>query len=172
MGVEKTMQHEDELGGAPAEDPIAREPQHVPLAAMLSERERRRAAERKLESLKSQPFQAPPMEDAFEALNSRFHRSENEARARHGGEAVDAARAWTERRMRDDPHFARAVMSHRDPYAYAVERHAAEGKAEPPENSAPTAAATPRSLVSAPSAGGAAHVPVGPGQAFDALFNR
>jgi hypothetical protein len=28
----------------------------------------------------------------------------------------------------------------------------------------------PRSLVSAPSAGGAAHVPQGPGQAFDALF--
>ncbi len=163
-------------GAASAEGGAAREARQVPLSAMISERERRRAAERELEALRAERGSVPHEAGggAFEALNARFHHSEGEARGRHGEAAVDAARAWTARRMQDDPAFARAVLSHEDPYAFAIERHAAQGKAEVRSDpqSRKEAPSPPRSLVSAPSAGGAAHTPVGPGQAFDALFRR
>jgi hypothetical protein len=179
--------HDAENGGRPAAD--ARERQtpgdepagpQVPLAAVLSERERRRAAEKALEALRAQVAAAPEghQGDPLDALNARFQRSERAARQRHGEAAVDAARTWVEARMRQDHAFAREILAHADPYDLAVVAHAREGRGTAPreaEEAQPQGEpkpAPPRSLVSQPSAGGAAHTPIGPGQAYDALFNR
>ena len=135
----------------------------VPLSAMLGERERRQAAERELAALRAQAEAGEAAPD-LEALNARFHESEAAARTRHGDALVDAVQAWASRRMAEDADFARAVLAHEDPYAMAV---AWSGEAPEAE-----CAPAPRSLVAAPSAGGAAYTPVGPGQAFDAVFRR
>lgn len=118
------------------------------------------------------------------AISQRF------AEQQHGKEAVDQALAWGVERCNADPHFNAQVKSSPDPVGFAIEQYrrdqiasqvdlsefqkfqawqAAQAATQP----APVAETPPppRSLASLPSSGGAAHVPTGPGQAFDTLFN-
>lgn len=117
------------------------------------------------------------------AISQRF------AEQQHGKEAVEQALEWGRQRCAADQHFNAQVMSNPDPVGFALTQYqreqiasqvdlsefqkfqawqAAQAEAQPvPVAEIPT---PPRSLASLPSSGGAAHVPVGPGQAFDTLF--
>lgn len=113
-------------------------------------------------------------------LNTRLDLSEDMARERHGDELVDKARDWAIQRFKENPAYHAEVLSKRNPYAHVVaefQRHDAlnrigdpsridaflaweaaqaqlaatpPGAAPPP----PSPAIPPRSLASAPSAGG------------------
>ena len=167
-------------------------PAHAPVAALQAERRRRQAAERERDALLAQlngaetdeaPDEADPEEeidgteenpafdDAFDALNAHLNASEEIARSRFGDAAVDAAETWAEQALAQDPALAAEVLTHGDPYAFALglAMAAQEG---PGERGGGRGAGPPRSLISAPSAGGPAHVPSGPGQAYDALFSH
>lgn len=115
----------------------------------------------------------------------------------HGKEAVDQAVQWGFERCDTDPVFNAQVRNSQDPIGYVVERYQREtalskigdpkeveaflawktSQGAPPAQSAapayapaPPVVAPPRSLASATSAGGAATIPVGEGQAYDSLF--
>lgn len=194
------------------------EPGHVPISALLDEREKRQAMERELATLRAaQPKPAAPeppdpnldpaaaqqwQQAQLEqyALNTRLDVSEDLARVKHGDEVVDKAREWTRQRMEASPSFRDEVLSNRNPYEFAVQAfqrdqvisgltperlaafeawQAAQASGAPqvqpatppsvPINPAPP---PPRSLATESSAGGATHVPSGPGQAFDAAFSK
>jgi hypothetical protein len=127
--------------------------------------------------------------------NAKLDLSEDMARAQFGDALVDQARDWALERGRQSPAFGQEVLKQRNPYAYVVkefQRHQvldqlqdpseieqfkawkaqqAQAAAQPVAAAPPAASpAPPRSLASAPSAGGVAHVPQGPGQAFDNVF--
>ncbi len=167
---------------------------HVPLAALHAERGRRQAAERARDELLAQlnggdgdgdnetdePAEAPdvdwgeddegladPSTGDLAELNDHLNASEAMARSSFGDEAVDAAEAWAERAMREDPSLAAEVLSHPNPYAFALGFAMSAGGRGGPAIAAPR---PPRSLATLPSAGGAAHVPAGPGQAYDSVF--
>lgn len=122
----------------------------------------------------------------------RLNFSHRLAEQSHGKETVEAALEWGRQKCNDDPNFNAAVKSNPDPVGFAVEQYrreqiasqvdlgefekfkawqAAQAQAQQPtpivEQPQP-----PRSIASLPSSGGVAHVPVGPGQAFDSLFTR
>jgi hypothetical protein len=108
-------------------------------------------------------------------LNAQLNASEAVARASYGDAAVNAAEAWAEQAMQRDPTLAAQILAHPDPYAFALgyalsaqgPGRDGQSRARPTPPSPP-----PRSLASAPSAGGSAHVPAGPGQAYDSLFSQ
>ena len=124
----------------------------------------------------------------------RLDMSHRFAMQQHGKESVEAAMKWGEQRCASDPAFNQMVMSNPDPVGFAIEQYqrdqiasqvsmddykqfqawkAAQAAAAQPQ---PTAAApvppAPVSIASIPSSGGVTHVPTGPGQAFDSVFNR
>lgn len=125
---------------------------------------------------------------------TRLHFSEKLAATVHGAETFAKAKEWGIERCNADPHFNARVASSIDPYEIVVAEYlkdqiaskvtisdfeafqawkAAQEQAAAMQPAAPAASPAPapsRSLASAPSAGGAAHVPTGPGQAFDSLF--
>lgn len=129
-------------------------------------------------------------------LNQTLNVSERFARKEHGAETVDKARDWALAKFQSDPLYYQRVMSDADPYEAVVQDWKREqvlssmkdgdldaflawkaGQAPPqvPQAAppgAPPVPTPPRSLASAPSAGGAkpGEEPVGPGAAFDALF--
>jgi hypothetical protein len=158
----------------------------APLSALLAERERRQAAERELSILRDRLGGAPQGDQtSIATLSDRFRASETRLRAHAGDQLADQIETWASARMTQDAAFAKAVLSHADPYAFVADVYARSLRQEPDaepatalhhqpppapprrNNDRPT---PPRSLVSAPSAGGGAHIPQGPGQAFDALF--
>lgn len=122
------------------------------------------------------------------AISGRF------AVQQHGKEAVAAAVEWGKQRCAVDPHFNAQVFASPDPIGFAVEQHqreqiasqvdpgefqkfqawqAAQAQAQqPPAQQQEQPQTPPASIASLPSSGGAAHVPTGPGQAFDTLFTR
>lgn len=201
-----------------APEPARPEPGHVPVAALLDERDKRKALEARVQEYERaqqqqqapEPYQPPSVfEDeagysdyvqsqiAQAALNTRLDLSEDMARSRHGEELVDAAKAWALQRFAQSPAFYQEVISQRNPYEYTVQAHKrdqalsqlqdpselesylawkASGGVTAPQAPAPTAPAVviPQapspSLATASSAGGVAHVPTGPGQAFDQTF--
>lgn len=117
------------------------------------------------------------------------------AEREHGAEVMAKVREWASARVRTDPHFNEALLQSDHPFQAAFEAYQADPviqiealkqqiaslTAGAPPNPAPAQApafptppsrpAPPRTLANAPSAGGAAHVPVGPAQAFDGLFS-
>lgn len=128
-----------------------------------------------------QQYQAAHTEQI--ALNVKLDLSEDMARERHGDEIVDKARDWALARMNTSPAFRAEVLGQRNPYGYAVQQYQREQALEelkdpaefaafrawkaaqtapgqpqpaaiaaPPQRTAPTP--PPRSLASAPSAGG------------------
>lgn len=126
---------------APIPEPPAKpEPGHVPLTAMLDERDKRQAAEKRLaEYERAQQKPAPTPPDPYEdpaafadfqtqqtqqhALNIRLDLSEDLARSKHGEEPVNNARDWALAKMAQSPAFNHEVLSHRNPYEFIVQQH-------------------------------------------------
>lgn len=207
-----------EAPAAPAAAPSQSvDPGHVPISALLDERDKRQKLEAQLAALEAakpapqapeppdpnlDPEGARQYQDAQQqqfALNIRLDVSEDLARVKHGDETVDKAREWVLGRMNASPSFRDEVLSNRNPYEFAVQAfqrdqvisgltperlaafeawQTAQASGQPqvqpatppsPLNPAP---APPRSLATESSAGGASHVPSGPGQAFDAAFSK
>lgn len=167
------------------------EAQHVPITALLDERDKRRTLEQELERLRAnqQPAQQPAVPDMFDdpegysayqsamteqsALNTKLDISEEMARDKFGDEEVDAAKDWALAQFASRPDFQRKVLTQRNPYKFAVEEYrrdqmvsqvtpddfaqfqawkAAQSQIQAETKPAPQA--PPRSLASAPSAGG------------------
>lgn len=189
---------------AAAEPAKAPEPGQVPLSAMLDERERRQAAERRIADLEASQSRAatPPAEldpDTENALlQLRLNTSEELVRDKEGDETVDAAKAWAIERFRVNPSYQTEVLGNKNPYKTVVSDYKAhlklqatqdidlDGLAEfkawkaaggnaptpPAQLAQPSPATPPRSLASAPSAGGSVNiVPTGPEVAFKNAFS-
>lgn len=124
-------------------------------------------------------------------LNTRLDLSEEMTRTAIGDELVDQARDWGLAQFRSNPAFQAEVLRQRNPYGYLVkeyQRQTALAKIGDPaeidaflawkqaqeatQQAAPTAETPipPRSIASAPSAGGVQHQAVGAGVAFDNIF--
>lgn len=201
------------------------EPGHVPIAALLDERDKRQALERRLADLENktrQPetpptFQTPEeiaayvqREAANAAWSAKIDFSESTAREKHGDDAVQAAMDWSlakcdaEKAQLGFSPFAVEQMRQRNPVDWVVRQHkreevvsqlgddpdawvrqraaelgltSAQPQAQPipaasPQPTAPISAqaAPPRSLASAPTAGGAQSVPTHAVAAVDAVF--
>jgi hypothetical protein len=184
---------------APVEpvEPARSEPIMVPLAALQEVRDELKAFKA---AQQPQPvYSVPdPIEDpngynayqAQEIRNATLNIAEEFARDKFGDELVDKARDWAMPMMQTNPAYAEHVLSQRNPYRFVVEQYqreqiasqvdlgeyeqfkawkAAQAQVQSAPEPAPVAPA-PRSLASIPSSGGAAHIPTGPGQAFDSLF--
>jgi hypothetical protein len=178
---------------APAAAPPA-EPAHIPISALLDEREKRQAAERRAAELQARiaPPAPPSAEQRLEfALRQQaFDMSRRFAEAQHTPDVVAQAHAWAERRCDEDPAFNARMHQSRDPYGDAIKAwrqdqllqtvspddlddykawKASRSAGGAPAQPAPAPPAPPRSLVHAPNAGGSgaqAEVPIGPGAAF------
>lgn len=134
-------------------------------------------------------------------LQMRFQMSNEMARAQFGADEVETARQWAVERAASDPAFDLAISRQPHPMAWIVQQHKRDGLlsqiGEDPDayvrrraaelgltavpaavpaavapQPAPVAVTPPRSLVSAPAAGGAGvkDVPTGPMTALDAAF--
>lgn len=130
---------------APAPQPAsppAPEPGHVPISALLDEREKRQALERQIaEFQRQQQAQqpAPQAPDRFEDPDGydRFVREQTEERLfemrvdmserfavqQHGEDAVKAAVQWGFQRCASDPHFNAQVRAAPDPIGFVVQQH-------------------------------------------------
>lgn len=114
------------------------EPGYAPIAALLDERDKRKALEVKLAQFE-QPKEEPKIPDIFEDPEGRlrvereqFQRelyqtkytfSDFHARQTHGAETVDKAIEWARERTYKDPHFNQAALSSADPVGFAVEQY-------------------------------------------------
>lgn len=207
---------------APA-TPVQPEPGHVPISAMLDEREKRQAAERALAALQAKQAAEPapqrPDATADPEAARKFDQNEMEMRLfaqnrefsrrfavkEYGAETVAKVQEWAGARCDTDKAFNAKLLASDDPYELSVQewkreqllatvkpddlddylawRAAKDAGTLTPAHPAPAPATTvappapvspppPRSLVNAPSAGGADHTPSGPGRAFDTLFSR
>lgn len=118
---------------APLVAPPPPEPGHVPLSAVLDEREKRQALERELAELRRQHAQpqAPAM-DPYEdpaaytqqvVLNTKLDMSEEMARSKHGDDLVEQAKTWAVDKMSKSPGFSQEVLSNRHPYEFAVQAY-------------------------------------------------
>lgn len=122
---------------SPKDAPLtpAAEPGHVPISALLDEREKRQQSEREIERLNEQlrsnqpPPEAPQIDEdtarlvETRVLSSKLDISEDMARQRHGDELVEAAQKWGRERMAKSPDFAREVLSERNPYERVVQEY-------------------------------------------------
>ena len=121
--------------------PAAPEPGHIPVAALMDERDKRKAVEEQLRALQAQiqPQQVPdPIEDpegalAYQAsltqqavLNSKLDISEDLARDKHGDETVDAAKNWALQKFSQSPAYQAEVLRQRNPYAFVVKEYQKE----------------------------------------------
>lgn len=170
------------------------EPGHVPITALLDEREKRKELERQLreyQAQQQQPQAPDPNVDPYayqqhlmqqvqqQVLDTRLNMSEVAARRHYGAELTDQAKAWALEKFQSSPAFQAEVIGSPDPYDYAIQAYQKEQiasqvsaddfkafqawKAAQAQIAAATPAAQPvqpipRSLASAPSAGGAREV--------------
>ena len=181
-----------------AEPEAAPAPQHVPLTAMLDERDKRKALEAELARRDALAAQQQPQQvqapDMFEdpdgyrsyqealvhnqALTTKLDISEELARDKFGDEVVDQARDWALQKFAARPGFQQEVFQQRNPYRFVVEQYqrdqmasqvtpddfaqfqawktaqAAVQATQPQAIATPSRSTPPRSLASAPSAGG------------------
>lgn len=197
--VETVVTPEPETEPAPVAEiePVVQEqvqpaPQHVPLAAMLDERDKRKALEAELAQFRAQQAQQQPepAPDMFEdpdgyrnyqdqkvaqtAYQMNLRWSERIASIQHGEETVSQAKQWGYDRCNSDPYFNAKVASSEDPVGFVVSEwkreqiassvtpddfeqfkawKAAQAQIQPTPPQVPRAI-PPRSLASAPSAGG------------------
>jgi len=182
----------------PARQEVRPEPQHVPLTAMLDERDKRKAAETELAQIRAQqqqqqPASAPDMfedpegfrvhqEQSVQAAlyQSNLQWSQRIAAIQHGEEATQQATNWGLERCNADPYFNAKVRASNDPIGFVVSEWKREQiasqvtpddfaefkawKQAQAQINAPAPASPanpiaprntpPRSLASAPSAGG------------------
>ena len=130
------------------------------------------------------------------ALNVKLDMSEEFARQQHGDEIVDKAREWALQQFQRRPGFQQEVFGQRNPYGYVVQQFQREqiassvtaddfaqfqawkqAQAQLSQQAAPAAptapAIPPRSLASAPAAGGInAEIPQSDEEIFAETFSR
>lgn len=123
-------------------EPAKTEPGHIPIAALLDEREKRRKAEERAAALEAQnrrPQQTPSVQDDPEAfaqyiqnlterasVSSRFDVSETLATEKHGEDTVKAAMQWGMERSQQSPAFAAEYLKQKHPIDWAVRQHKRE----------------------------------------------
>lgn len=210
--VVETPAAPEPVAEVPAPEPVAEvkpEPGHVPINALLDEREKRKELERQLTELRKASETKQSLPDPIEdpvgfqqqsmaqvqqmLLDTRLNMSETLARRHHGDEATEAAKAWAMEKFKNSPAFWQEVISQSDPYDYAIQAYnreqvanavtpddfkafqawkAAQAQIAAAPVAAPTAPAVPvpRSIASAPSAGGVAHEPVDPESGYAAAI--
>jgi hypothetical protein len=118
--------------------PTPPEPGHVPIGALMDERDRRKAAEERVAQFErqQQPTRIPdPLTDPEGALNhtaaafqsqlidTKLNLSEVAARRFYGAEAVDAAKDWALQKFSQSPAYQNEVLSQPDPYDFAVQQY-------------------------------------------------
>lgn len=109
------------------------EPGHVPLSAMLDERDRRKQAEERLRAFESQQQRQPAPQPGSpeyveqvrsdvqqQVVNERLNFSEKLARKEYGAETVEGAKEWALARFAQNPAYQAEVLSHPDPYEFVV----------------------------------------------------
>lgn len=126
---------------APEPQPQRPDPGFVPIAAMMDERDRRKALEAELARYRQQQEAQPaldPLDDpaGFAAhqqqlvqqaiINDRFERSNEDAIEKYGEETVKAAVDWAAERGRTNPGFAAEYMSKPRPIHWIVQQHKRE----------------------------------------------
>lgn len=104
------------------------EPGHVPLSALMDERDKRKAAEDRARTLEEQ--QQPPREPAYIdpdtenlVLQTRLNISEEMARDKYTDEVVDAAKAWAIERFKTSRSWQQEVLAKPNAYKFVVEAH-------------------------------------------------
>ncbi len=119
----------------PAPEPAV-EPGHVPIAAMLDEREKRLAAERRLAEVEAErkaaqaqarAAQAPAEErQALQMFALRRDLSRELLASKHGEEEARALEAWGFEKCEADPQFNQQVLAARNPYEFIRQARARE----------------------------------------------
>ena len=123
-----------EVAAQPAPEPDAGEPPtlqagHVPIAAMLDEREKRQAAERRARELEDwkrqqeEAFAQPLPTDqilAAQRYQDNLRYSRKFAERQYGKELIDQVHQWAYDRAERDPYFNAEMAAHDDPYEAAV----------------------------------------------------
>ena len=105
--------------------PATVEPGHVPIAALLDEREQRQALKKELDALKAraEPPEPPTPEQQSAAsqyaMNLRFSRKF--AEREYGAETIAKVHDWASAKCDADPAFNSAMMSSDDPYEAAFQ---------------------------------------------------
>jgi hypothetical protein len=199
---------ETSIGQGPTVTPLGTvETGHVPISALLDERERRqteRAAredlERQLAAIRAQAepqVEPAPEQVIHEALHAQNMRSSRRfAEREYGKDVIAAVHDWATRQCEVDPAFNQQMFAAEDPYENAYQAYSreqllqsvgsgdlaafrawqvAQGVAEARQSSSRTptpAQAAPRSLATAPNAGGRPSVLIGPGQAFATVIPK
>lgn len=125
----------------PEPAPQDKQERFVPLAAVLDERDKRKAAEAELARYRDAERQQPqadipdPYDDpagysAFvsnavqqQTLAVKFDLSEEMAKAAHGDEPVEQAKEWALQRAGQDAAFKQQMMTSRHPIDWAVRQH-------------------------------------------------
>lgn len=117
---------------APVAEPAKPDAGHVPLSALMDERDKRKAAEERAlaaEAAKPQadaPYLDPDTENAL--LQLRLNTSEELVRDKEGDETVDAAKAWAIERFKTSPAYQAEVLAKPNPYKFVVAEHKAHLK--------------------------------------------
>jgi hypothetical protein len=190
-----------EAGETPAVQapPAPPEPGHVPVAALLDERDKRKAAERRLAEIEAgRKADGPPPEEtpAQQLWALRMDISRELITSQIGEAESQALHDWGEAKCGSDPHFNAQVFASKNPYAFLRQARQSEQllaevsaddlddyrawkasrvAGETPALRAAPPPTPPRSLADAPNAGGAGAVsetPMGPGAAFNATIRR
>lgn len=114
------------------------EPAHIPVTALLDERDKRQRAERERDELRAQvqPKNIPSFQDDPEAfaqhlaqetqrvaVGERFNTSEFVAREKHGDEPVTSAMDWGMQRSQESPAFAAEYLKQKHPIDWVVRQH-------------------------------------------------
>lgn len=117
------------------------ETRHVPINALLDERDKRKELERRLAEYeaKQQAPQTAEIPDAYDdpqgyanhfqrqldqkAVEMRFEMSDRFARSTHGDETVQAALDWANGRAGSNPAFVQDYMGQQDPIGWIVQQH-------------------------------------------------
>ena len=114
-------------------EPAKPEPGHVPLSAMLDERERRQKLEAELARYQAQQAPPEPLDvydpeqmAAFQhqqVVNTKLDISEEMTRDKFGDELVDKARDWALQRFNQNPAYQAEVLRQRNPWKHVVEQY-------------------------------------------------
>lgn len=112
------------------------EPGHIPITALLDEREKRKELERRLAELEKDRTQAAPIPDPSvdpygyqqalmqqvqqQVLDTRLNMSETAARRHYGDDVTEKAKDWALSKFGTNPAFQAEVLNSPDPYDYAI----------------------------------------------------
>ncbi len=177
-------------------------PGHVPISALLDERDKRQAERARADGLETQiaamlaqaqPAQPlEPHEAVKQALYAQNLRSSRRfAEREYGKDQIASVHDWAARQCDQDPAFNEQMRGAEDPYEAACQafnREQVLATVKPGDLAAfnawreaqasqgaqvqAPAKAPPRTLANAPGNGGAGRSPIGPGQAFAAVIRR